>query len=240
EMMQEFGLEGRGLDLFGPTADSRTWCNTVPAETAPSSAHIPDGFTGVGGGALTNEYVTASWYELQVILNSGNHQHRERSPVDWVYVTGRVLDLYAQTQQPEPVRLLVDVIKALQSTDPRLGPDNLRQGWRPEQNVDPRIMVSPTWAPVFEPLPIEIRQALTASLLAAWMDKNQQYPVATYLPIGLRESTYKPRRMYGEISGGKVWNSARQFSDAGVPPDLVQRLQQWGIVFADRAARVQY
>ena len=38
EMMQEFGLEGRGRDLFGMTADSRTWCTTTPADTAPSAA----------------------------------------------------------------------------------------------------------------------------------------------------------------------------------------------------------
>src|SRR5207244_3070569 len=83
-----------------------------------------------------------------------------------------------QTHQPEPARLLVTVIKALQSTDPRLGPDNLRQGWRPDQNIDPRIMLSPLWVPIFKPLPREVHQALTASLLTAWMNKNSQYPIA--------------------------------------------------------------
>ena len=118
EMMQEFGLEGRGRDLFGPTADPRTWCNTVPGDAAPAAAHIPNGPAGVGGSALTNEYLTAAWYELQIVLNSGNHQHRERDPVDWVYVIGGFLDLHAQTHQPEPARLLVAVTKALQSADP--------------------------------------------------------------------------------------------------------------------------
>lgn len=240
EMMQEFGLEGRGRDLFGLTADSRTWCNTIPAETAPSAARIPDGPAGVGGSALSNEYFTASWYELQVVLNSGNHQHRDRGPVDWVYLIGRFLDLHAQTHQPEPARLLVAVIKALQSTDPHLGPDDLRQGWRPEQNIDPRIMISPVWAPIFKPLPIEVHQALTASLLAAWMDKNLQYPIAKHLPFGLPRHAYTPSRTYGDISGGKVWEAAQQFRDAGVAAELVRRLQQWGIAFTDRAARLQY
>lgn len=35
EITQEFGLEGRGRDLYGPSADSRTWFSTIPAETAP-------------------------------------------------------------------------------------------------------------------------------------------------------------------------------------------------------------
>jgi hypothetical protein len=241
EMMQEFGLEKRGREIFGSLADSRTWCNTIPAETAPSSALIPDGASGVGGSALTNEYFMAAWYELQIVLNTGNHQHRDRAPVDWVYVIGRFNDLHAQTHQPEPARLLVAVTKALQSTDPRLGPDDYRQGWRPEQNIDPRILISPVWEPIFKPLPVELRRALTASLLAAWMDKNLQYPVAKYLPMGgLPARPYAPPQAYGEISGGNVWEAAQQFRDAGVPAELARRLQQWGIAYSDRAARLQY
>ena len=240
EMMQEFGLEGRGRDFFGPAADSRSWFNTVPGETAPSTTQIPDGLAGVGGSALTNEYFSASWYELQIILNSGNHQHRDRSPVDWVYVIGRYRDLYEQTHQPEPARLLVAVIKALQSTDPRLGPEDFSKGWRPEQNVDPRIMISPVWAPLLKPLPIEVHRALTASLLAAWMDKNAEYPIEKYLPMGAPRHAYAAPRTYGEISGGKVWEAEQQFREAGVAPELVRRLQQWGVAFNDRAARIQY
>jgi hypothetical protein len=240
EMMQEFGLEERGRDLFGMTADSRTWCNSIPAETAPSSVHIPNGPAGVGGGALTNEYFNASWYELQIILYSGNHQHRDRAPVDWVYLIGEFLDLHAQTHQPEPARLLVAVTKALQSTDPRLGPEDLRQGWRPDDNIDPRIMISQVWAQIFEPLPPEVHRALTTSLLAAWMDKNLQYPVEKYLPLGLPPRIYAPGSKYGEISGGKVWKAAKQFREAGVAAELILRLQQWGILFTDRAERIQY
>jgi len=240
EMTQEFGLEGRARDLFGSAAEDRSWFNTIPSETAPLETHIPDGPAGVGGSALTNQYFSASWYELQLILNSGNHQHRDRSPVDWVYMVGRYRDLYGQTHQPEPARLLVAVIKSLQSSDPRLGPDNLTQGWRPDQNVDPRIMISAVWAPIFQPLPAELHRALTESLLAAWMDKNLQYPMAKHLPMGVHRQAYATPQAYGEITGGNVWESAKQFRDAGVSPDLVRRLQQWGLAFTDRAARLQY
>jgi hypothetical protein len=240
EMTQEFGLEGRGRDLFGATADSRTWCNTVPGDAAPAAAHIPNGPAGVGGSALTNEYLTAAWYELQIVLNSGNHQHREREPVDWVYVIAGFLDLQAQTHQPEPARLLVALTKALQSSDPRLGPDNIKQGWRPNDNIDPRIMISPVWAPTFKPLPVEVQQALTTSMLAAWMGKNLEYPITKHLPIGVPRRPYTQPGYYGDISGGNVWQSAKQFRDAGVPAALVKSLQQWGAAYADRAARIQY
>lgn len=240
ELMQEFALEGRSHDLLGSTTESRSWCNFVPQDTAPAEAQIPNGPAGVGGSALTNEYFNASWYELQTILNSGNHSHRDRGPIDWVYVIGRYLDLYGQSHQPEPARLLVAVIKALQSTDPHLGPEHINDGWRPDENIDPRIMISPVWAPIFKPLPPEVRQAVTTALLAAWMEKNLQYPIARFLPLGLVSHHYTPSGTYGNISGGKVWDASQQFRNAGVPPDLVKSLQQWGIAFADRAARIQY
>ncbi|MGB8472465.1 MAG: hypothetical protein WCE61_00105 [Candidatus Acidiferrum sp.] len=241
EMMQESGLEGRGRDFFGSGADERSWLSSVPAETAPSATHIPDGAAGVGGSALTNEYFSAAWYELQILLNNGNHRHRDREPVDWVYVIGRFPELQAQTHQPEPVRLLVAVIKALQSTDPRVGPEDYGSGWRPERNIDPRIMISSVWEPVFKPLPEGVHRALTTSMLAAWMDKNLEYPIEKYLPMGTPpRPAYAPPRAYGKISGGKVWEASRQFRDAGVPLELVQRLERWGLSYSDRAARVQY
>jgi hypothetical protein len=240
EMMQEFGLEGRGGDVFGPGAESRTWFSSIPGDTAPAIVHIPSGPTGVGRSALTNEYLSSSWYELQIILNHGNHRHRDRTPVDWVYFIGQFRNLYLQSNRPEPVRLLVAVTKALQSTDPHLGPDDYRQGWRPDQNVDPRIMISAEWAPFFKPLPFEVRRTLTESLLTAWMDKTLQYPIPEYLPMGSIQRDYKPQYAHRNISGGNVWVAARAFRAAGVSDDLVDRLLKWGIAYTDRADSLQY
>jgi hypothetical protein len=240
EMTQEFDLEGQGRRLLGQSAESRVWCNTIPADTAPAATHIPNGAAGVGGSALTNEYLSASWYELQIILNSGNHQHRDRTPVDWVYLIGHFHALYLQSNQPEPVRLLVAVTKALQSTNPHLGPDDFSQGWRPDQGIDPRIMVSPRWEPVFKPFPFEVRRALTESMLAAWMDKNLQYPISDYLPLPTLQHDYKPQESYNDISGGRVWNAAADFRAAGVSAEVVDRLRGWGRAYTDRAERLQY
>lgn len=239
EVTQEFGLEARGRDFVGPTAELRTWCNTVPADTAPAETHIPDA-VGVGGSALTNVYLSASWYELQILLNSGNHRHRDRTPVDWVYLIGQFRDLYLQSHNPEPVRLLVAVTKSLQSTDVHAGPVNYSEGWRPERNIDPRIIINSKWAPLFEALPSDVRRVLTQSLLRAWMNKTLQYPIADYLPVGVSQHGYSPRDGYSDISGGKVWEAAEQFRAAGVSDDLVKRLQNWGKTYTDRAARVQY
>jgi len=240
EMTQEFGLESRGRELYGPDGESRTWFNTIAEATAPATVNIPDGPSGMGGSALTNEYFDAAWYELQILLNSGNHRHRDRTPVDWVYVIGRFLDLHRESRRPEPSRLLLAVIKAMQSTDPRLGPANRAQGWRPRQNVDPTIMVSETWAPIFRSLPAEVKSAVTESLLAAWLDKNLQYPLGQYFTPGLAEDNYNAPPNLGGISGGRVWESAPLFRAAGVSPETVARLEKWGRAYTETAARFQY
>jgi hypothetical protein len=240
EMTQEFGLEGRGRELFGATGESRTWFNSIPAEAAPAAVNIPNGPSGMGGSALTNEYFNASWYELQVLLNSGNHRHQDRSPVDWIYVIGRFHDLYGESRRPEPARLLVALIKGMQSTDPRTGPEDVVRGWRPNQTVDPTIMVNPSWAPIFQVLSVGEKRAITESLLAAWLDKNLQYRVDRYFRGGLSEKSYTPPASYGRIAGGKPWEAAPLLIAAGVNPELVRRLQNWGVSYTETAARFQY
>jgi hypothetical protein len=194
----------------------------------------------MGGSALTNEYFDASWYALQAVVNSGNHRHRDRAPVDWVYVIGRFLDLYRETHRPEPARLLVDIIKSMQSTDPRIGPADRAQGWRPRQTVDPTIMVSEPWSPIFQSIPIDARRAITESLLAAWLDKNRQYPVAQFFTPGVSEERYVVPAGFGDISGGKPWEAAPLFRAAGVSPEVISQLQKWGTAYTDMAARFHY
>jgi hypothetical protein len=240
ELTQELGLETRGREALGPDAEPRTWLNTMPAAAAPATVNIPDGPSGMGGSALTNEYFDAAWYQLQIIVNSGNHRHRDRGPVDWVYVIGRFLDLYRETHRPEPVRVLMAVAKSMQSTDPRLGPRDHQQGWRPSQNVDPTIMVSAVWAPIFQALPADAKRAFTEALLAAWIDKNQQYSIGEFFTTGIKDEGYNAPAYLGGIAGGKVWESAPLFRAAGVSAAEVSRLQKWGAAYLETAARFQY
>ena len=240
ELTQEFSLETRGRELYGAEGEPRTWLNTIPAAAAPATVNIPDGPSGMGGSALTNEYFDAAWYQLQIIVNSGNHRHRNRGPIDWVYLIGRYLDLYRETRHPEPGRLLLALTKSLQSTDPRIGPRNREQGWRPRQTVDPTILVSEVWTPLWGPLPSDAKRALVESVLAAWLDKTQQYTPGQYFTPGVSEDSYVAPASLGGIVGGRVWEMAPLFRAAGVSPELVSRLQKWGAAYLETAARFQY
>ena len=50
-----------------------------------------------------------------MLLNDGGHQHHGRGPVDWVYVAGHERELERWSGVPEPGRVLVTVIAAMQS-----------------------------------------------------------------------------------------------------------------------------
>jgi hypothetical protein len=240
ELAQEFQLEGRGQEFYGATGEPRTWFNTIPLATAPAEANIPDGPNGMGGSALTSEYFNNAWYELQIVVNSGNHRRHGRTPIDWVYVIDRFRDMYRESHRPEPTRLLVAVIKAMQWSDPKLGPDNQLNGWRPDDTVDPRIMVSPAWALMFQPLKPDVRQAITENLLTAWLDKNLKYRTAQYFVQGATGRNYSPPKEIATISGGNVSAAAPQFEAAGVSPLTIKRLQQWGRAYKNMGESLHY
>jgi hypothetical protein len=194
----------------------------------------------MGGSALTNEYFNTSWYELQVIVNSGHHRHRGRLPVDWIYLVGAFQRLYRESRVPEPGRLLVTLIKSIQSTDPGIGPEDMAQGWRPEQNVDPSIMISDVWAPIFQPLGIDARRVLSEAFLTAWLEKNRQYSFGQYFHVGLSATSYTLPPSLGWIAGGRVWNAAPLFAAAGVDRAILTDLQRWGAGYMNAASRFQY
>lgn len=101
-------------------------------------------------------------------------------------------------------------------------------------------MVDPKWRPIFSALPADLKRALTESLLSAWMDKNLQYPIGKYLPLHTVQHEYNSRGRDPDISGGRVWEAVQRFRAEGVSETLIERLQNWGIAYTDRAARVQY
>jgi hypothetical protein len=225
-------LEAAGSDVV--------WSNTVAAATAPATVNIPNSANGMGGSGLTNEYFNNAWYELQMLLNDGGHQHHGREPVDWVYAAGHERELERWSRVSEPGRVLVTVIAAMQSTDQRIGPQDKIKGWQPDQTIDPRMMVDPQWTETFAGLPAEERRAITQAWLSAWLEKCTSYPVAMYFHLAQLPGSYEPPENLRAISGGKVWESAARFRTAEVDGKLVDRLELWGRQYMEVASRFQY
>ena len=226
------GLEGAGGNMV--------WSNVVAADTAPATVNIPDSANGMGGSGLTNEYFNNAWYELQMLLNDGGHQHQGRGPVDWVYLAGHERELERWSRVPEPGRVLVTVIAAMQSTGREIGPQDKARGWQPDQTIDPRMMVAPEWSETFAGLPAEERRAITQAWLRAWLEKCTSYPVVTYFRLAQLPGSYEPPKELRAISGGKVWESASRFRAAGVDGKLVDRLELWGSQYLSVSSLFQY
>ena len=232
EVSHIHGLEGAGGNIV--------WSNVVAADTAPATVNIPDSANGMGGSGLTNEYFNNAWYELQLLLNDGGHQHHGRGPVDWVYMAGHERELERWSGMPEPGRVLVTVIAAMQSTGPEIGPQDKAKGWQPDQTIDPRMMVAPEWRETFAGLPPAERRTITQAWLSAWLEKCTSYPVAMYFHLAQLPGSYEPPKELRAISGGKVWESASSFRAAGVDGKLVDRLELWGSQYMAVSSLFQY
>jgi hypothetical protein len=230
EISHQYGLEETGGHV--------AW-NNVVAETAPAAVNIPDSANGMAGSGLTNEYFNNAWYELQMLRNDGGHQPHGRGPVDWVYV-GHERELERWSGVAEPGRVLVTVIAAMQSTTRKIGPQDSAKGWRPDQIIDPRMMVAPEWSQTFAGLPAQERRGIAQAWLSAWLEKCTSYPLAEYFHLSQLPGSYEPPKEQLAISGGKVWESASRFRAAGVDAKLVDRLEQWGSQYLMTSSLFQY
>jgi hypothetical protein len=232
EISQLYKLEAAGGGVV--------WNNVVAAETAPATVNIADNANGMAGSGLTNEYFNNAWYELQMLLNNGGHQHHGRGPVDWVYIAGHERELERWSGVAEPGRVMVTVIAAMQATSPTIGPQDNAKGWRPEQTIDPRMMIAPEWSETFAGLPAGERRAIAQAWLSAWLEKCTSYPVVEYFHLSQLPGSYEPPKELRAISGGKVWESASSFRAAGVEAKLVDRLELWGSQYMTLSSLFQY
>jgi hypothetical protein len=81
---------------------------------------------------------------------------------------------------------------------------------------------------VFRTIPGDVKQAITESLLSAWLDKTLQYPPTSYFALGPQPVGYKLATQLRNVSGGGVWEAASQFRAAGVRLAVIERLNAWG------------
>ena len=94
--------------------------------------------------------------------------------------------------RPEPGRVLVTVIAAMQSTDREIGPQDKARGWQPDQTIDPRMMVAPEWSKIFAGLPAGRATGDYASMVEGMAQKCTSYPVVAYFRLAQLPGSYEP------------------------------------------------
>lgn len=228
EMHQEFGMEGRGAQLFGAKGDPRTWLSTNVWEVAPFELWIPRsvsvGLSPVADQPVVNNYspsnlyFTNSWFYLQLLLNSSNGEKRAPYTPGALEYLNEHMRATSYLGDRQPLRNLVGFIKSIQirpSADPVFAP-NQGSGWNPYfQNP---IQLGFNWPGLWDALPQDTRVEIMQAVVDMWVDKNRDYPVSSYPQVsngGYYDPAYLPPTP-GDKLGARTWSAIESFRVAGV------------------------
>jgi hypothetical protein len=229
EINQEFGLEGMPQAIFGSKANPRAWYGGVPFFTSPTLNHIPAG-PGLGNGSLvTQTYLSLIWYHMQLILNDGQGQEVDHSPIDFPYAVGRVKDLsLVAGSTPEIMLTLEWLVKTLQEeTLSGIGPEKGQYGWHPTW-VSPSVLVHQGFESIWSGTPSSLRTSISETWTRIWFAQLQKYsPQQFYQGGWARADDDPPKLSFETSSGGQIWFSLPRLRYYGVDPNLTYQISAW-------------
>jgi hypothetical protein len=235
ELNQEFGLEGMPQVPFGAKANSRGWYSSQPFFTSPTQLHIPAG-PGLGNGTQAVQlYLSQVWYQMQLILNDGQGQERDHSPIDFGYAQGRVKDLSIATNNSTQAMLeMIWLIKALQEeTLTGGGPQLGTNGFQPPE-VGPTPLGNGGWSMIFTNVSSSTYLSITTAYLNAWFAQ-----ISSYTPAQFYQGTDGNGRPWASPTeipasddtistfGGQVWSLLPRFRYLGISPSLTYQISAW-------------
>lgn len=215
ELLTTFRLEGLAPSLYGSAAIARMWFPLVPvvADGAPEPFHGDR--TAFDGSLLTWTYATNAWHELAVILQSGSRVQRGYEPVIWPASLGYFGDLMRSSRRGEPVRFLLNLVRASQDTD-RAGPPGAA-GWS-LGHARLWLLAEDDWVRGLwrDPEDAGLRRALVEAYLTNWQARNDSFQPGDWPrcksvcgDFTLPDSSYRP-----VVNGGPT----------GALPDIVMRM----------------
>ena len=228
EIMQEFGLEDRAREVFGPQADQRAWNNQWPFMVSPNMQHIPRGAPGIGNGSvLTHIYRSYSWYHLQLILNNGNKRQSGNTPIDWPYAYGFVKDMANFSGEPQASLQMLWLTKAGQVSARNKGPEYGVEGWMPNVN-DPSRLIHPAWSGIWKGTDEETRARIMETVLRSWFEAIRPFTPQQFYQGGWTEARATPSQnaMDGSMCD-RIWYMLPQFQYYGVDRNLIADIAAW-------------
>jgi hypothetical protein len=244
EIMQQYGLEDEAPEMY-PAGEKYTWFSRSRSifNAAPHisrEAGVPDVWT--YGSEKLDKIFSHFWYHAQLVINAGNRDPLEHSPMDWKYQFGHIGDFSSHSGVTSGTRLVATYIKLLQMTDNEDGLGSA--GWY-IRHVHPywfveglaaETGVNIAWSTFTTE---EIRQ-ISEKMLRSFVVKNLEFPIGAW-PRGdgldeLEPASYQPEVWSGNGSMLKDrFNYADNFYrivpfmyEMGVAPSLIDSLAQWG------------
>jgi hypothetical protein len=236
ELMQEFELEGHARDMYPASRETRGWFDHIAFDISPNIMHLPRTSTGINNNTrLMHTYFSMAWYQVQLILFSGNHTQDSVSrngqrPVDWPYVYGFLKDMTVDTgtQAPTGAWLVYWLTKAMQVHDNGLGPETRGSGgWNTKNVGNVTLLVNPSFRWGWTDLSSTERRQILEALLTTWMDKNLQYT-----PQHWYDGRWaRPDETLMALPDGRMGEQIKYLipkaRELGVDPLLLQRIITW-------------
>jgi hypothetical protein len=235
EVMQEFGLEDHLRRLYPTSRDTRGWMLNNSFDTSPNMLKLPRALPGINDNSpVMFPYFSMAWYQLALVLYSGNHSDgADRSvqkPIDWSYVPGFIREMQTVGEGAPPTNALLTqwLVKGMQATANSLKPNApFGTGWVPQSAGDPSRLVSPTYMTGWTDMTAEERRAIMESFLSAWWEKTRTYAVADWQNNGGASTTEALNGWYDGSLGNRIWYMLPHFKHHGVDPRLVDTIADW-------------
>ena len=240
EISQKHSLGDEAPQIYGENGDERSWLGQARSvfELAPDLA-ADNGRSFRYQTRFAGKHSSTAWYQLQILLNTGNGSGGPIQPVDWSYHPAHVNGLYAKVRGPaHPLRQTQAYAKLLQlyHTEAGLdGPFNIRQ-------LHPvNYVLGGKYANVFETMAPSVRPQVYGALLGALMDEMDRFSESEWQAHrdenDLRPANYRPRMVQGEPLASvhhqgryaDAWYSMIPiFDEDGVDADVLNRVVDWG------------
>jgi hypothetical protein len=236
EMMQEFELEGHVRDMFPASRETRGWFDHISFDISPNALHLPRANTGINNNTrLMFTYFSMAWYQVQLLLNSGNHfqdgtTRNGQRPVDWPYVYGFVKDLMIDTggQCATGPLLVYWLTKAMQVHDNGLGPEiPYGAGWNTRNVGNVTLLVHPAYTEGWKETSSTERRQIVEALLTTWLEKNLQYTPQQWYAGKWASPNEVLTGLPDATMGDRIKYLIPRARELGVDPVLLQRIAAW-------------
>ena len=240
EVSRQHSLGDEAPQIYGANGDDRSWLGQARSafELAPDLA-ADNGRSFRYQTLFAGKYASTAWYQLQLLLNSGNGSGGPIQPIDWSYHPAHVNGLYAKVDGPaHPLRQTQAYAKLLQlyHTEAGLdGPFNVRQ-------LHPvNYVLGGKYADAFEEMNPSTRPQVYGALLGALMDEMDRFSESDWNAHrnanDLQSRNYTPK-MVGSEPLASVHHQGRYadawysmipiFDEDGVDADVLNRVVDWG------------
>jgi hypothetical protein len=267
EIMREFDLEDQAPNIFPTSAspvavgEGRSW-PTAEQTVHPNAPHITANNlndwaefralfqANATRSGVVGDYLSSAWYQLQLILNSGQRQFTGTvQPIDWDYQIKHIENLAERSGIQQPLRMVQTYMKMYEGRDN----GEIGDGWAPRMTIPTPLYANPfgetqlmgtlndyapgLWPRILNSFIREFYQVMTSPSFVG--SDLASYP--RYTPPGggtaswtkIEDASYVPTPWIGtgikfpEVHANAFWQLLPDLASVGCDPARLNDLRAW-------------